>query len=320
MNVPSSPGLLDRARLRPLAAALGEAHASLRYVDYRQAERDCEVLAAKLRAELPRDFLASARFEAVPRGGLIVLGMLAYSLELTPEQLSPAGDREASRVLIDDCALTGGRLGQAMRGLEGAGEVVMATLYSHPDLRRAVERRESRVRACLAARDLEEWPRSKSDGWSERWRERLGDTRYWIGSPEWIAFAWSEPDRPFWNPVSETVEDGWRFLPPHLCLKNRCLLGGSASVSAWRLAEGVVFGEFDGILWLCELASGEVLSLGGVALEMFRHLLCEGLNGAAVDSLVTRWRVDEATARHDFLAFAETLRERGLLMPPDDRD
>ncbi len=199
----------------------------LRYVDYRQAEQDCEILAAKILERWSRSELEGASFAAIPRGGLIVLGMLSYALGLKTAQLR---EGPGPLFLVDDCALTGARFASRLKTTDHR-EVVFVHLYSHPDLRRAIEEKEERVVACVAARDLTDMaPESFPDPerlaeWRRKWRERLGE-RYWYGQPEPVCFAWNEPDRPFWNEATGEVEDGWRLLPPHLCLKTRAALGG----------------------------------------------------------------------------------------------
>ncbi|HEX6200804.1 MAG TPA: hypothetical protein VF150_11100, partial [Thermoanaerobaculia bacterium] len=172
-------GETEQARLGALAALLDRLAGSARYVGYAQAERDCEALAAKLLARFSRAELQRFSYLPIPRGGLIVLGMLSYLLDLAPERLAVGRPPDGPVVVIDDCALTGARLAATLRALPET-EVVFAHLYSHPALRRAVVRREPRVVECLAARDLrdlapESYPDPKDLGrWRRRWRRRLG--------------------------------------------------------------------------------------------------------------------------------------------------
>jgi Coenzyme PQQ synthesis protein D (PqqD) len=318
----------DVGRLGPLAAALERFGATCRFVDYGQAEQDCEALAALLRDRFSRRELARFSVLPIPRGGLIVAGMLAYLLDLAPEQLA-VGRRPRSPVLVvDDCALTGARFAAALGGLSAA-EVVFAHLYSHPALRRAVLRREPRVTACLAAHDLRDpardsFPRNADyQAWRRRWRRRLGPDRYWFGQPELIAFAWSEPDRPFWNPVTKRVEDGWRLLPPHRCLKNRARLGPPRPATAartWQVPAAVAYGEFDGVLWLCQTEKKETYGLEGTGADVWRSLARWGDSDLAAASLRSEYEVDEATARSDIEAFAVELEAQGLLERLSGRD
>ncbi len=320
-------GGADAERLVQVAGFLRRAGGRLRFVDWRRAEEDCFRLAAELRRRVGDEVLARAAFRAIPRGGLVVLGMLAYALDLRREQLAPAGGGAAPLVLVDDCALSGLRLRQEMAHLPAERDVVVAHLYSHPELRRAVEEGEPRVSACVAAHDLADRSRqlhpdeAEHAAWQRRWLGRLGDDRYWLGLPELVAFAWSEPDRPFWNEARERFEHGWRFVPPHRCLKNRgrlaAGLAGFAPAAAgeprWRLPEDVLWGEFDGVLWLCRGGTEEVFSLAGTAALAWKALAAGGGAATAAAVLAGRFSVDEDAARADVEHLAAELVAAGLL-------
>jgi len=308
----------DRERLAHLGRAICQFEKSIRYVDYRQAEQDCEQLATLILARFSRSDLERFSFSAIPRGGLIVLGMLSYLLDLRPEQLwVPAADVK-SLFLVDDCALTGARLA-AQLDRTPAQEVAFASLYSHPDLRRTVLERETRVRVCLAAHDLGDRKDLSPDelqGWRQKWRERLGGKRYWLGPVELVCFAWSEPDHPFWNPTTAKVEDGWRWLPPHLCLKTRGRMAGPSADTAprlWQAPANVVSGEFDGALWLCQTRTDRVFSLSGVSADIWRLLACWGRLRPVAEKLTELYDIDVNTALHDVNAFAGELEAAGLL-------
>lgn len=285
----------------------------LRYVDYRQAEQDCEILAAKVLERWSRSELDDASFAAIPRGGFIVLGMLSYALRLKPGQLQDGG---GPLFLVDDCALTGARFASRLKETRGR-EVVFLHLYSHPDLRRAIEAKERQV-SCLSAQDLADLaPEGEElESWRRKWRERLGD-RYWYGQPEPVCFAWNEPDRPFWNQVTGQVEDGWRLLPPHRCLKTRALLGGpppeTRGPREWQAPADIVSGEFDGLLWLCQTRTEQVSSLSGTGADLWRWLACWGSAETAATRLAQDYGIDPETARRDTLAFAAELESAGLL-------
>lgn len=315
----------DRDRLRQLAGMLRRLHGRVRYVDYRQAEEDCQALAAKLLEVLPRSELRRFTFAPIPRGGFIVLGMLSYALDLDRERLRLDPGSPGPLVVVDDCALTGARLAGFLETV-ASREVVAVHLYSHPDLRRAVLEREPRVTACVAARDLADLAPSDPEEhrlWTERWRERLGSGRYWLGQPEPLCFAWNEPDRPFWNSASGRVEDGWRFLPPHLCLKTRAALGGEPPEPAamtergtWQAPSHLVHGTFDGLLWLCDTRTDQVFSLTGTGADLWRWLACWGDPATAARRLAESYGTDPETARQDTLAFAAELERAGLLERP----
>lgn len=98
--------IAGRARLEGLRWQLENFLPRLRYVGYKQAEEDCERLAELLVERFGREELQSFRFTAIPRGGLIVLGMLAYVLGLRQSQLEPPHSPERPLVVVDDCVRT----------------------------------------------------------------------------------------------------------------------------------------------------------------------------------------------------------------------
>ena len=322
MELPAETSPLESvqvARLGALAALVQRLRATVRYVGYRRAERDCEALAAGLLEAYPRSELADFACRGIPRGGLIVAGMLSYMLDLGAEQLSGDADPSRPLLLVDDCALSGVRF-RGVLAASGAERVVFAHLYSHPALRAAIVDREERVESCLAAVDLADHARRVYGDDYERWRAageaRLGPGRYWLGLPDLVCFAWSEPDRPFWNPVSRELEEGWRLLPPHRCLEARGELGPAPAgmdAPAWRVAEGVTRGRFEGRVWLHALETDRVFSLEGVGAEMWRVLAGWGSVEAGAAHLAERYAAPIERLRDDLEAFARALAEQRLL-------
>ncbi len=315
------PGLtsVDAARLGTLPGVVRRLRHTLRYVDYRRAERLCEALAAKLLEGHSRGDLRAFAARGIPRGGLIVLGMLAYMLDLRAARLSgePAGDRPL--LLVDDCALSGSRFRAALAGCDSP-RVVFAHLYSHPDLRAAIVATEPRVERCVAAADLADHARELYGDDYPRWlasgRDHLGGGRYWLGLPDLVGFAWSEPDRPIWNPASGALERGWRLLPPHSCLKARAELGPPpvpVEAPAWRVADEVATAALDDRIWLYSLATDRVFALEGVGADMWRALAAWGSVDAGAAFLAERYEAPLDTLRRDLGSFAETLAGHRLL-------
>jgi len=149
--------------------------------------------------------------------------LLSYLLNLKPEQLQVPHPDKGPLVIVDDCSLTGARFHQFIDKCQNQ-QIVFAPLYSHPELRAAIESRESRVVACVSGHDLHDYgPEEKGDSylaWQELWLGRLEGYRYWVGDLEFLCSAWAEPDHPVWNTNTQQVERGWRIVPPELCLKN----------------------------------------------------------------------------------------------------
>lgn len=324
---PAPRGLdpVDEARLATLPGVVRQLRHTLRYVDYRQAEDDCEALAARLLAAYPRSELAGFAARGIPRGGLIVLGMLAYMLDLAPEQLSGGAEAGRPLLLVDDCALSGARFRTALQARDSP-RVVFAHLYSHPALRAAIVESEESVDGCLAARDLNDYARELYGDDYERWRtsawEHVSGKPYWLGLPDLVCFPWSEPDRPIWNPASEALEEGWRLLPPHRCLKARAGLGPPplpVEEPEWQVAAGVITLTRGERIWLYSLTTDQVHALAGTGAEMWLALATWGSIDAGVRYLAGRYEAEESTLRRDLETLAARLVESRLLEPAGGR-
>lgn len=331
LGIVGDRGLIEPAGLQAQARAYERAVGRLRYVDHRRAEQAVEKLAAALVERFGIDAVRRFRYTAVPRGGLIVLGMLAAALDVPAGRIDAPATKEAEPlVAVDDCSLSGARLAAFLAGCT-APSVLFAHLYSHPALRAAVEAREPRVLACIAAHDLrDQGPERLAGTWDEareRWQQRLGASRYWLGDCERIAFPWNEPDRLVWNPATEDVELGWKLLPPERCLKQRSTRWSAVPPriqiqprgrGLWRPAAAVLFTWGRGATVVHRLDTGELLRLEGTAHAMWWALLREGAPDPAVRSLRSRYHVEEKTLRSDFGSFFETLRARGLVEPDSE--
>ena len=313
-------------RLRWLPAQLEDQLPFFRYVTWRQVEADVEALAERLRARWSVDEIRRMHFVGIPRGGVIVLGMLAYALDLPPECLMPEADSGRPLVVVDDCALSGRRFWQFLRARASrADEVVFAHLYSAPDLRQAVEEREARVVAALAARDLQdlsvEIHGDDIADWRARWKELDGEEVYLVGRFEHIAFPWSEPDLAVWEPALGQPIAGWRLVPPEACLKNRGSgYSGSARLEiqatetgALRLAPGVYHGEIGDQTLVADIDSGQVVALNDVAKDMWRGFLECGTAESALQRLQDAYQVPGEALRRDAIQFLQKLHSRGIL-------
>ena len=260
----------EELRLWPLAVHARHLLQELRYVDYGQAELDAALLAQKLLAHYGASELRRAAFSGLPRGGLIVLGMLAYQLDLQPQQFTvDSVEKAALLCLVDDCALSGLRLQQALSRL-GKRRIVVAHLYSAPGLRSAVQSRHPHVEHCLAAHDIAETPAAQDP---EARLETFLDGRLYPASSQSVAFAWNEPNLLVLTPFDDQPAHQWRFLPPHKCLKNRQALGlppGPPYTVEWLVPDGLVYGWFEGTLYLLDTRREQVFRLDGFAADCWR--------------------------------------------------
>jgi len=325
----------EAARVQFLSGILGTGLRRLRYVSYGDAERVARALADRLLDHLGPEALSRCQFAALPRGGLFVLGMLAYLLDLRADQVSgslesssagPSDD--APLVIVDDCALSGLRFAETLDRVE-ARSVVFAHLFSHPRLRDAIRERESKVVGCLAGEDLldlgDKLLAEDRAAWEARWLERSDGRVYWTGLPEHVCFAWNEPDITIWNEESGAEEAPWRIVPPEFCLKNIPAVDGSIRLQEQgscegliRPGEGTVFARFAEEVLVADIETGRAYSFPGIAGEIWTALVAGRSPETVVESLVTGYEVDPARLRSDVDSLVEKAVGLGLLRRVDD--
>ena len=317
----------DRPLLEALAWQIPDSLHRLLPIDHARTEAACGRLASRLHERVGAEHLRAARFVGLPRGGLFVLGLLSYTLELQPWQLMPDTgqlDDDTPVVIVDDCMLSGTQLRRWLQRHPFGPPIVAAHLHSHPDLRRAVERREARVAACVAGADL--WDHapddrgSDYDDWRDRWSVRTPES-YWIGNPDHVTYPWNEPDVLVWNERRAQVEPGWHVVPPRWCLKNRAAGGDapaavqtcSAADGALRPAADVVWAAIDDAVTIASADREVAVRLDGVAGQMWTSVARFGDHGRTVAALTQRYDADRATIDADLTRFVAQLAERGLL-------
>ncbi len=313
-----------RARLATLTWQLERVLPRLLVLDQPAVERAVEALAVNLVERFGRAALHRHRFEAVPRGGLVVLGLLAYVLDLDPTHLEVRQDDRRPRIVIDDCALSGVRFRQHLAALPEHASVVFAPLVATPELRAAVER-DPRVRACVSGLDLRDAAQAlygaEYERWRERWSKRQATLGYWVGQPPHVCFPWNEPDIAVWNEERGVSERALPLLPPERCLKHRALgrrqmarvVVQPAPHRQLRLADDLVFGEFEGALVLSRPSWSTPLVLNGVASALWNALLSHGETSAAATEVAQTYGAEPARVAGDFDGFVRALRERGAI-------
>ena len=256
---PFSP--LDREEelhLWPLAVHAAHLVRALRYVDYESGKADAALLAGRLQERFTPGELQEMAFAAVPRGGLFVLGWLAYLLDLDPGQLEPQFARSARRLcLVDDCALSGLRLSQQIKRHVNE-QLVVALLYATDGLPAGAQAYDGRVKTVVCAHTLQ----AQHPGTDIR----LQPGRLCAGPAHALAFAWNEPDFLVQLPFEDRPQPHWRFLPPHRCLGNRGALGlppRSAVDRQWYVPDGIVYGLSEETLYLLDTENGRPYRLDG---------------------------------------------------------
>lgn len=307
------------ARLEALSFQTHFALRTLRYVNYFRAEEDCRILASLLKERFGEVALKQFHFTAIPRGGYIVLGLLAYILGVHPSRLESPVPRDATLIVLDDCAISGTRFQDFLKKSENE-RIIFAPLYSHPDLRKSIEEREPRVVACISAHDLTDYSDEIEGGkelYREHWRCRYSDNRYWIGLPEYLCFAWNEPDRPFWNHVSGKSECGWTILPHEYCLKNGPpripVYVQPEAKGAIRPADDVIFLMDGNSVFIGDLDSKASYHLGGAGADIWREIIESGDEEAAIKKIREKYETDEESLRDNVASFLGDLICKGIL-------
>lgn len=307
--------MTDTARLAQLASLLAVAADRATVFDWPAVEAATERLAALLLRRVGADRLRAMRPWPVPRGGLIVAGMLAYLADL-PARRFTAGD--GVPLVIDDVALTGWRLARTLDRLDTDG-VVVALVAAPAGLVAAAEA-DPRVEACVAAVTLgDATDRLDADTVAELrevWAGRL-DGRMWTGVADPVAFPWSEPAHLLWDAERGRVEEGWRLVSPERSLAARGRLGPPGldrTRRRFRFPDRLAYGWFDEGLVVCPLDGGQVARLEGSAAAMWGTVGTLGDVDAAVEALSARFAADPATIRADLEETVATLVAAGLLV------
>ena len=308
----------DIARLNALAWQTKHALHTLRYIRYTDLEAECRLLAARLNESIGPDQLKRSYFTCIPRGGLIVLGILSYVLGLERWQLGVPPDPEAPLVVVDDCAQTGRRLHEFLEKSQSR-MIIFSPLYSSPELRSAITKREPRVRACISARDLVQCG-DFPEGDQRSFREISGSSDqsdYWHGLTEYLCFAWNEPGFVFLNPVTQKIDGIWTIFPHEVCMKNgpvripvRVLPERNTEVS---VSENIVTFQDTGSVTIDNTATHDQFRVQGIAAEMWVALMELGTEDALLKKFLHEYDIDEVTLEEDISDFIQDLRSRNIL-------
>jgi hypothetical protein len=318
LSIVGSLDEVGEARLSALAQQIREGCNDLLYVDYFRAEAFCHILAKKLVKRFGKD-IENFHFYSIPRGGTIVLGILSYLLNLNPRQLNSQIPPEATLLVVDDCALSGKRFGDFLRE-NSSQKIVLATLFSHSGLKSAILNREPRVLDHISAHDLKpQKTLGKNVDIQAKVEANLGEERYWIGRLGYLCFAWTEPDWLFLNPASDSIESGWRILPPEKCLKNFSLKMPQIFIQpighgSIRPSQNVIFLSQPRKVLLCNMASGETCSLEGHAADMWMAIVKRGDIEAVLKDILAISHPDEPDLESDLRELIEDLVSNGFLI------
>lgn len=311
------------------------------FVDYSQAEEVCGQLAERLVTVFGADTLQSAQFAAIPRGGLIVLGMLAYHLDLNPCQLTglEAADADRELFVIDDCSLTGKRFRECLSRV-ASDSVVFCPLYAPEALCTGIVAREPRVVNCIAGASLRDTSPVQGVAGHEEWRRRrhaqLGGDAYWLGQTLGVAFSWCTPQTRRWDDAEGRFVEGWDVVPPSRSLKRRLLQRRLENDTAAEYlptltlnmpTPGAELRVHDRVLWCCR--EGEVIvaripqraddaarvyRLAGISAEFWELLMTHDAMTWIIQALWEQYRVARERLEADMTSLVEQLCAEGVLV------
>jgi hypothetical protein len=312
------------SRIEELFSYIREVTSHFNFVGYDAAAQDCTHLAESLERRVGEDALRDARFIGIPRGGLIVLGMLSIVMGLRHDQLGPQSEAADLTVIVDDLALSGYQLRRAIDATD-SDKLAIALLRAPEALCGAVEATEPRVLACVAARPLRDAGPDRLglgyEAWVDQWRSLTeGSGRYWIGRPEAVYFAWKEPDRSFLNEATGVREDGWRVLPRAVCLEGRSVeptctvYSQPESPGPIRPSDDVFFGPVGEDFVIVVPNEERVLGLDAVSHAIWRAITDVGTVAGAVSQVSEHFDVDHVRVAVDVERFVHEFVQRGILV------
>lgn len=288
----------------------------LKYINYSQAEDDCEMLASRLLDAFGRAEIKKFIFAGIPRGGLIVLGMLSYILDLDHSQLTPSYDLNTPLVVVDDCVMSGRRFWGYLKQCKH-NTIVFSHLYSHPKLREKIVDSEPRVISCISARDIVDYSFKK-----RQWHEGPEGKQYWPGKTEYICFPWNEPDSTFYNPISGQVESGFRFMPPELCIKNR--LADRSRYDRLQIQDegkgplkpslNIIYGTLGSEIIVVDIEKNKSVSLDGISAKIWKAIIKFGNVPDILETLLKKYNVNKTKLETDVNTFVNDLVRRGILV------
>ena len=310
-------------RIRALQAQIRLASATFRYVGYAQAEKDCRALAAVLWDRFDESQLSRFCFTALPRGGQIILGMLSYILPLERNQLTQPVPPDSPLIVVDDCALSGVNFRRFLSH-SSARRIIFCPLYSHPDLRDAILACEPRVTHCLSARDLFDHAPAMYEenyrNWRARWNARQDGFGYWVGQPEYLCFAWNEPDFAIADLRAAGVDSGWRIVPSELCLKNRDATREGPQLQRQYMGSGplmpsprTLFGDLGSSVVVADMETKICYVLEDVAADIWRATARWGRIDRITSEMRRAYDVDEKTLKTDLNDFIGEMASKGLI-------
>lgn len=321
------PTPIDGPRIQALSWQVPDTLRRLRPVGTSEVVTLCAKLADRLVDRFGQD-ISSAYLLGVPRGGLVIAGLLACALGIPAarvQSLASGADEDRLVIVVDDCSLSGTRIRRWLRDHPGR-RIVVALLHASAGLRSAVEA-DRRVIACVVIDELHDHAPTREGAdyarWVQRWRQRSRDD-FWIGHPDRVVYPWNEPDVAIWNSETERAEPGWRVVPPQWCLKNRSATPPPSATAQLcvssqgplRASAGVVWAWARQTVLIAHGESGKVTRADGVGASCWEALMTTGDAIAAAEKIAREYDQPLSRVQADVDAFIDRCRTHRLLTGP----
>ncbi|EWH00874.1 hypothetical protein Q427_17095 [Halomonas sp. BC04] len=273
-----------------------------------------------------------------------MLGMLAYHLDLRPDQITTLDAAADDRTLfaIDDCCLSGTRFRESLNRI-ATHSVVFCPLYAPEALCSSIASREPRVVNCLPGASLRDTSPTPDDAGYSAWKHqrlsRLVADDYWLGQPLGVAFSWCTPQTRRWDETEGRFMEGWDVVPPSRCLKRRLLLrrlehdaavdylppltlNTPHSDTGIRAGGRVLWCRQDAGVVVAKVPqrAGDTASVYGldtISSELWQMLMLHGSMQHAIQVLLTRYHVASERLWADMSSLVEQMRSEGLIVQCD---
>ena len=279
-------------RLAALRVQLIEQLPFVQSLSFDDVQEACKRLAGQLAVEVDDQSV----IVPVPRGGLIVAGLLAYELGIPRDRIRLPLAHEHP-LIVDDVSISGVRMRETLDGLgvDRATVGLLAATTGSIDFLRQTFGPSVRVFADRTLADHSDQVHGDEvDGWRERWAQREADGAVLI--TDHLVFPWAEPDFTFWNDVTQDEDRGFRL---------HCKCDDREPHEQVAATVGEFPGTFDDVVWV-ELGD-ELL----VAREIEGKTISYALNpesSALFQSLARSQDPDSFSG-----SFAEELRQKQLV-------
>jgi hypothetical protein len=284
-----------------------------RFVGQKELSRLVRHLASSLNIVLGKR-LEEASVVEIPRGGLFVKGYLSYRF---PLPLFSSAATNTPVFLVDDISLSGRRVTEWIDRFPDR-EIIVATLFSPPQVRDAVIARHGERVSWINAEDMKTFGETAP-------HPDESDPPPWRGITEHICFPWTEPDRGIRLKGTSEFFTGFRLIPPEHCLKNQVQFERNrdrvkivGNETGWiKTAPGVLWADIDDVVHLADTERGRSQKLEGSAAQFWISAFKFEKKDDAIAHLARLYDIDKSRLEGDFDQFIHELVAEGIVFPAE---